>query len=150
MKMRSFLHITLLLISAAMTGCFPDITGGIHREIVNRISSPNGNVDAIVEVIDGGATTSRAFAVYLVPIGFKPKSDIDREKYQMVVFDGAVTEGSYGIKIHWESAFEAVVSYDRVKNTFEKKRFVEIHGNRYQISDAADINAEQVAAGNVR
>ena len=124
------------------TACFPSIAGKGHREIVDRTSSPGGHVQAVVEMSDGGATTSRGYSVYFVPIGVNLNSEVNRDRYRMAVYDGALINGTYGINVHWESLTEAVVSFDKVQKSILIRTAISIDDVVYTIRKSANIGTE--------
>ena len=65
-----------------------------HRE-VSRVASPDGKVEAVLDEVNGGATTSYSYALYLVPKGTTklPSSD--------VVF---VADHTENLQIEWAEA----------------------------------------------
>ncbi len=66
---------------------------GILFEEVSRLSSPDGNVDAVLMSHDGGATTSLSYLLYIVPAGEKMTKQDMKSKIYRPVFDADHMEG---------------------------------------------------------
>jgi len=127
----------VLLILGAMLGLAialfylwpPSLAGDPHVEVVKRITSPDGKADALIQIVDGGATTSRAYCVFVVPAGREPS-----EEGRMVTFDGpTVSGGAYGILSDWISPTELAVSSASTKAFFETRSSVSIEGSTYHV-----------------
>jgi hypothetical protein len=89
----------LLVIMMKITGCNP-----VEREEIDRISSPDFLVDAVLIQANAGATTSFIFEVYLVPKG----NDVPPENY--VLFRG---DKMKGLTIRWTQAKLLEIQYEQ-------------------------------------
>jgi hypothetical protein len=107
----------------------PDLAGSLRVEEVQRLASSDGRAEAVVWMIDGGATTSRAYNVFIVPKGEKPA-----EEYHMITFDGpSLANGEYGIAIGWLSPTELEAGSAKSKQVFEFRSSASIHGVTYHL-----------------
>jgi len=76
-----------------------------HREEVQRITSPDGTVDAVAENIDCGAPCGLAFAVSVVRKGARASKESAR---QIFLADDVVN-----LQLHWREPHLLDVAYDR-------------------------------------
>lgn len=83
---RTIIDCTIAVLFVALSGC------ASHRE-VSRTLSPDGRVEAIIDEVNGGATTSLAYALYLVPEGTK---NLPSQKYAVFVADHIE-----GLSVNW-------------------------------------------------
>lgn len=76
--MRGIIYGALFLASLSLyvCGCSEKKEGRLEEK--RRVTSPNGRIDAVVCIADGGATTSAGYKVYLVPVGklVVPEQDV--------------------------------------------------------------------------
>lgn len=88
---------------------------------VARVTSPDGRLDAVVVEINGGATTSFAYAVYVTekaarfggePIAF--------------LYDATRSERAYGVNLKWRGAKKLVVEYLRTGRFRVEKGPIEV------------------------
>jgi hypothetical protein len=68
-----YLVIFLFLLLAIVTAVFIRYCDIATREEVERVTSPDSVVDAVVVRLNGGATTPFSYMVYIVPVGGEPK-----------------------------------------------------------------------------
>lgn len=107
----------------------PSLLGDPHVEVVKRKTSPDGKADALVQVVDGGATTSRAYCVFIVA-----KNGAPTEEGRMLTFDGpTLSRGEYGIVIDWKSPTELEASSASAKAFFEIRSSVSFGGSTYHV-----------------
>jgi hypothetical protein len=59
--------IGIVFVMLALAACF----AGVSRDEVARVTSPDGTVDAVLVEVNGGATTSFGYQVFLVQRGGK-------------------------------------------------------------------------------
>jgi hypothetical protein len=131
MKARRVIWIVmaLVVIAAAIYLRAPQIFGAPHIEEVRRLASPSGAVEAVVQLIDGGATTSRAFCIFVVPKGAKPEDD-----YRMVTYDGpTLANGDYGVVLDWSSPSVLSVGSTKAKQVFDLRTSLLIQGVTYHV-----------------
>jgi hypothetical protein len=83
---RAIISCTIAVLFVALSGC------ASHRE-VSRNLSPDGRVEAIIDEVDGGATTSLAYVLYLVPEGTQK---LPSQKYAVFVADHIA-----GLSVNW-------------------------------------------------
>ena len=94
------------LIVAAQFGCMVSV------EEVLRVSSPTDNVDAVVAEINGGATTSYAYKLYVVASGEPMPKD-----GEIATLYGAIDrQCAYGFDVRWTAS-------DSLELTYFKARF---------------------------
>jgi hypothetical protein len=74
----------------------------VSSEEISRVSSPDSVVDAVLVEVNGGATTSTEYYLYIVPKGEKYKKG-----YQSLVIDH-----DKGLKIFWKQDKFLVIEYD--------------------------------------
>lgn len=77
-----------------------------ETSIINRLTSPDGKVDAIVTITDAGAVSSMPeipYRVYLLPTGNKLN-----DKYEPVF----VAYSVYGFEIKWLDDKKLLIKYD--------------------------------------
>ena len=97
-------HFRLLILSLVMVtlvGCL------ISREEVARESSPSGKVDAVLIESDGGATTSVAYDIYVVPTG----SSTWRRQEVAFLYGAVRNESAYGVNLRWASDSSLILEY---------------------------------------
>jgi hypothetical protein len=76
---------------------------------VSRVTSPGGNADAVLFEENGGATTSFAYSVYLVPRGqvVKPRTDPAAATF----YDVTRSDSAFGVNLRWRDRATLYVEY---------------------------------------
>jgi hypothetical protein len=83
------------------------VRGMVTRDEVARVVSPTGDVEAVLCEINGGATTSFAYGVYVVPRGAKLS-----DRAQVASFYAATRSGSaYGVNLRWQDPKTLAIEY---------------------------------------
>jgi hypothetical protein len=76
-----------------------------HDE-VSRVTSPDGRVVATLMEVNGGATSSMGYEVYLT------RSDMPTSGARVArLYDAVRNESAYGVNLKWESASELSLQY---------------------------------------
>ncbi len=98
----------LLLVTIAITGC-DNMCGS---ELLNSVSSPNGNKKAVSFVYDCGATTGFSTQVSIL--------DVD----DLITSAGNImtTDGKNNLKLEWVSDKELLISNTKRLKIFKKER----------------------------
>ncbi|HRF59979.1 MAG TPA: hypothetical protein PLH94_08710 [Fimbriimonadaceae bacterium] len=87
------------------------LAGEPSEDEVARVVSPSGKIDAVLFEINGGATTSFGYEIYVVEHGAKPSGS------PAVALYGAVrNEHAYGANLIWLSPDSLSVEYLRAKS----------------------------------
>ena len=127
--MKTLLATLILVFACLTTGCWPNIAGDVHVEEVKRLLSPDGKAEAIVQLTDGGATTSRSYSVFIAPKGAKPA-----EGNRTVTLEAStLPSGDYGIIVSWTSPTTLEVRSEQVRKVFEIRTTVTIAGVAYHV-----------------
>ncbi len=127
--MKPLLAMFILALTCLGAGCWPNIAGDVHVEEVKRLSSPDGKAEAVVQLIDGGATTSRSYSVFVVPKEAKPA-----EESRAVTFEApTLSGGEYGIIVSWTSPTTLEVKSEQARRVFEIQTTVTIAGVAYHV-----------------
>jgi len=92
-------------------GCF-SIAGELSRDEVARITSPGGNVDAVLVETNGGATTSFGYEVFLVPEGGVYDSGVKSAS----IYGAVRNEQAYGVNLRWYDAETLYVEFLEAKS----------------------------------
>ena len=79
----------------------------VSRDEVSRVTSPSGDVDAVLFEDNGGATTSFGYVVYLVPRGKSARSSAAVASF----YGAARSDQAYGINLRWRSADHLALEY---------------------------------------
>lgn len=99
------LRVTLAVQGCALglLACWPEV--GVDE--VARVRGPSDRLDAVLLEVNGGATTSFAYRVYVVPAEAQPTDDLE-----VVVLDGAVrSDSAYGANLRWAGPQELRVEF---------------------------------------
>ena len=100
------------LAAAILTGigCI-NLAGDTSYDEVARLTSPSGDMDAVLVETNGGATTSFGYNIFLVGSGAKYDTGL-----QVASLYGAVrNERAYGVNLKWENPQRLIVEYLRTK-----------------------------------
>jgi hypothetical protein len=131
---RSFLGFVALCFAATLCGgCFPNIAGDTHVEVLSRVTSPRGEVDAVVELVSGGASVSSSYIVYVGPAGFSLEAKRDRDSFRMGSLDSAVTDGERGLRVTWISDTDVQVRCSSHRGFRESRNTVSISGRSFVV-----------------
>ena len=95
------------LFLAVFIGC-----GLVSIDEVARVRSPTGRLDAVVVEINGGATTSFAYEVYVVPAG----SATWRGKEVASLYAAVRNDDAYGVNLRWTSGNSLLIEYLKARN----------------------------------
>ncbi len=96
-----FLSVVVLVF---VTGC------GWSKVEVQRVASPSGELEAVVIEEDGGATTSKGYAVYIVERGNAELGD-----HCAYIYGARLSENDYGISIEWSAEDHLEIHFIRAK-----------------------------------
>ena len=120
----------LLLASVVISGCGWNPLGDVQVEELSRQLAPDQKVEAVIELRDGGATSSRAYCVYIVPRGKTPT-----EAYRVVTFDGPIDAfGGYGLtKTVWSSPSVFEVTCATAKQLIRIKDEIQVGELTYRV-----------------
>ena len=102
---RPVLHVTLAVQGCALVllACWPDVA----VDEVARVRGPSDGLDAVLLEVNGGATTSFGYRVYVVPAEAQPTDD-----FEVAVLDGAArNDSAYGANLRWVGPQELRVEY---------------------------------------
>jgi hypothetical protein len=80
----------------------------VSRVEVARVQSPNGDVDAVLVEINGGATTGFAYSVRLQPTGWLGSM---RSGEGAWLYGAHRSECAYGVNLRWPASDRLVVEY---------------------------------------
>src|SRR5439155_25238344 len=110
-----------VVLTLALTACLSFPTS--HDE-VSRVSSPAGDLDAVLVETNGGATTSFGYLVYVLPRGANPS------KNHEVAWRYAAgrNEHAYGANLRWVSPSEVVIEYQHADEAEVRKPTIRIGG----------------------
>jgi hypothetical protein len=102
---------------------------GPRGDEVARVTSPAGDIDAVLIETNGGATTSFGYEVVVVGRGRLPK------KKPVAYLYGAVrSENAYGLNMRWPEPDLLVIEYMRAKNAVLKKDVVSVRGKLIRVT----------------
>lgn len=85
--------------------------GSVSEEEINRVTSPDGAVDAMVLERNGGATVDYAYDVHLVPAGATVEEGADPAARLYGLTRGTASPGPYGLAVRWEDNEQVSVDY---------------------------------------
>lgn len=94
--LKHYCYISVLIISI-LQGCSNN-----KEEVIERITSPDALVDAVLTGRGGGATNSYSYRLYLVPSGKEPIKD--REVF--------MANHTTGLSIHWINPTNLEITFD--------------------------------------
>ena len=105
--------ITVLLIAmvALLSWFFSGLVGEPSKDEVARAVSPNGVFDAVLFEINGGATTSFGYEVYVVEHGAKPSGEP-----AVFLYEAVRNKSAYGSNLKWESPMLLAVEFLSAKS----------------------------------
>jgi hypothetical protein len=91
---------------------------------VARVRSPAGDVEGVVVEVNGGATTTFRYDIYLVPAGQK----IYGSRAVAVLVGAARSEQAYGVNLRWISDQALSVEYFEAKTAKVAESSVQVGG----------------------
>jgi hypothetical protein len=128
-------------IALATASCFG--FGEPSRDEVARISSPSGQLDAVVIETNGGATTSFGYEVHIVPEG-----TVASKATEVASLYGAVrNEQAYGVNVRWRRSDLLAVEYLRAKDASLRRPRVSVNGRDVQVVLAGSIADPEAPSG---
>jgi hypothetical protein len=123
-----------LVFSAFVVSC------GVHQpsfDEVARVSSPSGRVDAVLVEVNGGATTSFGYSVFVVPTG----KLVSRGEPGIVSLYGAVrNQSAYGADLVWDEADRLTVEYLTARHCEITRDAVKIGSDEITVTVRSNIN----------
>jgi len=122
-RVRSLRWHHVLLAGVAMVGCF-NLAGDWSADEVSRVASPGGNADAVLFEENGGATTSYAYSVYIVPRGraIDPRADSAAATF----YDVTRSDSAYGVNLRWRDSSTLYLEYLYSHRTRVAEPFVKV------------------------
>lgn len=121
----------------ACIGCWPLIS---HDEVA-RVSSPDGQIDAILFESNGGATTSFLYEV-------DPGSKQSRRGKQVARLVGAVRNAqAFGVDLNWKNDHTPVIQCLHTETPPEMQSSVDVDGRNVQIVLHTGIEDKSAPAG---
>lgn len=124
-----------------MSCFFPDFD--VSRDEVSRVVSPSGRIDAVLVEINGGATTSFGYNVFLVTAGGKFSDGIEVAS----LYGATRNDSAYGANLKWDGAQKLVVEYFRAKDEPSFKNTANIAGEQFQVSLRSGVKDPNAPAG---
>lgn len=117
-----------------MTGCF-------SRDEVQRSTSPDGNVDAILSESNCGAPCSFTYEIRLAPKGA-------RSGERVAILDAATRSAvAWGVNVKWLDSTSLSIEYLRAESSTLEKQTVEIAGRDVKILLRSGVNDPKAPAG---
>lgn len=123
MKLPLFSKLVMSLSLLTTTGCWPLIS----NNVVARVSSPDGRLDAILFEKNGGATTSFG---YVVEIG---ESGRRHGKKAAELYGAVRNANAYGVDLRWADARTLVVECLSTEEPAKVEPSVEVDGNAVKV-----------------
>jgi len=103
---------------------------------VARVTSPNGNYDAVLIELNGGATTSFSYEVYITK-----KNKNLRFKSSVANFYEAVrSDNAYGVNLIWNNQETLTIQYLTAKESTLSSEYVKIDDEIINIKLKSGIN----------
>jgi len=106
---------------------------------VARIPSPQGELEAVLIEVNGGATTSFAYEVFVLPRGTKQVSH--RVAY---LYGAARNSNAYGATLRWVSSSELEVEFEKAKLAQVEQPVTDVSGRTVRValrSGVTDLTA---------
>jgi hypothetical protein len=97
---------------------------------VARVRSPAGDVEGVVVELNGGATTSFRYDIYLAPVGQK----IDGARRVAVLGGAARNEQAYGVNLRWVSDHLLSVEFFEAKTAKLDESSVKVGSRDVQVA----------------
>ena len=124
----------------ALTACLFFPTS--HDE-VSRVSSPAGDLDAVLVETNGGATTSFGYLVYVLPRGAKPS-----KSHEVAwLYAAGRNEHAYGANLRWVSPSEVVIEYQHADEAEARKPTIRIGGQTVTVVMHSGVSDPTAPAG---
>ena len=131
----------LLFIAVTAASCG---TSNVSFDEVARATSPSGKVDAVLVEMNGGATTSFGYNIYVVPKG----QPVPKPNAQIAKLYGAVrNQKAYGVNLRWEGANNVAAEYLKAENAEVLTESVEVAGEHVGIMLRPNVSDPSAPAG---
>jgi len=112
----------MVLVSFALVSC------GLQEEVA-RVSSPDGQVEAVLIETDGGATTSFGYRILVAKKGsWFPGEEV------AWLYGAFRNEQAYGVNFKWCSDTELCVEYLNARQTELKKPSIYVKGRNIEVT----------------
>ncbi len=129
--------IAILGLTTLFAGCDTDYS----KDIVQHVTSPDGQIEAVVYETNGGATTSFGYEVDVRKAG-------DGSGVNVAQLYGAVrNEGAYGVNLRWAGPEALRVEYLRAKSIVRWQPTVAVYGKQVNIALDAGISDPTAPSG---
>lgn len=116
--------IVILGLATAFAGC----DTGYSRDLVQHVTSLDGQIEAVIYETNGGATTSFGYEVDLRKVGDKAGVDVAE------LYGPVRNEGAYGVNLKWTGPGMLHVEYLRAKSIVSSRPIATVNGQRVQVS----------------
>ena len=124
----------------ALTACLSFPTS--HDE-VSRVSSPAGDLDAVLVETNGGATTSFGYLVYVLPRSAKPS-----KSHEVAwLYAAGRNEHAYGANLRWVGPSEVVIEYQHADEAEARKPTIRIGGQTVTVVMHGGVSDSTAPAG---
>jgi hypothetical protein len=131
----------LLLLAAFAVSCGAQ---GWSFDEVARVTSPSKQVDAVLVEMNGGATTSFDYNVYVVPKG----RSVSRSDAQVANLYGAVrSESAYGVDLKWDGTNRLAGEYLSAEHSEILKDRITVVGEEITITLRSNIKNSAAPSG---
>jgi hypothetical protein len=124
-------------------GCFRNPAGEWSWDEVTRVTSPSGEIDAVLVEGNGGATTSFGYEVFLVKSGKKHDSGV----HAAWLYGAVRNKHAYGVNLKWIEPQVLSVEYLRSKGERLVANPVQINGDDFEIRLNSGIEDPQAPSG---
>ena len=144
--MRWHERLVILVMTSALlleASCI-DIAGKWTRDEVSRITSPSGEVDAVLVEENGGPTISAfGYQVFLVKSGEKYDSGIEAA----YIYGAVRSEHAWGVDLDWIEPKVLSVEYLRAKAEAKVTSPIQINGEEFEIRLKSGIEDPKALSG---
>lgn len=120
------------------------ISSDVSKDEVARVTSPLGDIDAVLVETSGGATVSFGYEVSLVPRGVKGPGTLSAFLYGATRNDRA-----YGANLRWGSESNLQVEFAHAKRATLDKPIVTVVGRKVQVELREGITDAIAPAGSM-
>ena len=124
-------------LSLVLTGCF-----GSSDEVA-RVTSPSGNIDAVLVELNGGATTDFEYEVFVVPV----RESTRRHKRVAFLYGAVRNENAYGVNLRWTTPSNLSLEYLRARREDLPLSQVAVAGQRVAVSLRSGVNDPKAPPG---
>ena len=135
--------ICISILLAFMTSCLLFDDDYFTYDVVARVASPSGHIEAVLAEFQRDRESDFDYEVFLVPTGGKLSDGV-----KVASLDSANrNKNAYGVNLKWDGAQKLIIEYLNANNETSSKNPVTVAGEQVQVLLRSGVNDPTASSG---